>query len=151
MAEALREAQKAALLGDVPVGAVLVCGEHIIARAHNEKEAKQDPTEHAEMMVIREACQKRGDWHLADCTLYVTLEPCPMCAGAMVSAHLGNLVFGASDSAYGACGSLFYVAGHPAFPHRMQVIGGIMQEECEKLLKDFFANKRREKENKREF
>ena len=78
MAEALREAQKAALLGDVPVGAVLVCGEQIIARAHNEKEAKQDPTEHAEMMVIRVACQKRGDWRLADCTLYVTLEPCPM-------------------------------------------------------------------------
>ena len=141
MAEALREAQKAALLGDVPVGAVLVCGEQIIARAHNEKEAKQDPTEHAEMMVIRVACQKRGDWRLADCTLYVTLEPCPMCAGAILNARIPRVFYGARDEAMGACGGVFNLFMED-FPNPPALVGGILSEECGQVLADFFAELR---------
>ena len=142
MCEAIKEAELAAVAGDVPVGAVIVRNGQIIARAHNEKEALKDPTCHAEILTIRAACQKLGDWRLDDCTLYVTLEPCPMCAGAMVSAHLGALVFGAPDSAYGACGSMFQVAAGPHLSHRVQILGGIEETACTQLLNDFFARRR---------
>ena len=138
MREALKEARAAASAGELPVGCVAVLGGEIVARAHNECEARRDATAHAELLAIQRASAARGDWRLKDVTLYVTLEPCPMCAGAMVQARVGRLVFGAPNPAQGCAGSLYRIPEDPAFPHFCPSDGGILREECEALLKESF-------------
>lgn len=140
--EALVEAKKAFAKGEVPIGAVIVFEEQIIARAHNLKEERQDPTAHAEIIAIREATTRLNTWRLAGCTIYVTIEPCPMCAGALVQARVSRLVFGAWDAKAGAAGSLVNLVQFPQFNHRMEVIGGIMEAECREIMWRFFENLR---------
>ncbi len=139
---ALEEAQLAAVAGDVPVGAVIVKDGSVIACAHNMKEALNDPTAHAEILAIREAAKVLGNWRLTGCCIYVTLEPCPMCAGAIVAARLSRLVFAAPDSIWGAVGSVFHIPAHLNANHDTEVTGGIMEKEAAFLLKDWFALKR---------
>jgi len=143
MREALIEARAAARRDEVPVGAVLVnniSGE-IIARAQNSVERTSDPTAHAEMLALREGARVLNTWRLSECTLYVTLEPCAMCAGATISARLGRLVFGAFEERTGCCGSIFDLTTG-VFLHGMQTIGGILEDECAELMKDYFRGKR---------
>ncbi|MDD6143087.1 MAG: nucleoside deaminase [bacterium] len=142
MLEALKEAQKAYELGEIPVGAVIAHEGEVIARAHNLRETIGDPTAHAEVLAIREAAQKLGRRRLSGCTLYVTLEPCPMCAGAMVMACLDRCYFGAKDERQGCCESLYALPSDPAFYHRVSCVGGLMEAECAELLKGFFSKKR---------
>ncbi len=143
MREALREAQQAFDEGEIPVGAVMALDGQIIARAHNLREKTGDPTAHAEVLAIREAAKALGGRRLNQCTLYVTLEPCPMCAGAMVMACLKKCYFGARDERQGCCESVYALAGDPAFYHRVPCIGGLLEEESSRLLKDFFRNRRK--------
>lgn len=142
MQAALEMAEAAAKMGEMPVGCVIVRKGEIIARSHNECEALHDPTAHAEILAIRRAAAKLGDWRLTDCTLYVTLEPCPMCAGAMVQARLGRLVFGAYDEACGCAGSVYRIPEDPAFNHFCKSEGGVLKAECRAALDRFFAEKR---------
>lgn len=142
MKEALREAEKAYTKGEVPIGAVIVYGDKIIARAHNLKEERQDPTAHAEILAIRDAALYLNSWRLKDTTIYVTLEPCPMCAGALVQARVDTLVFGLWDGKAGAAGSLINIAHFPKFNHRIEIFGGIMEEECKHIMQRFFAKRR---------
>lgn len=143
MEMALAEANKAFEIDEIPVGAILVHQNKIIARAHNRRELDQDPTGHAEILVLREAAKKLNRWRLTDCVLYVTLEPCPMCAGAIVMARLGRLVYGVSDYKTGAIESLFNIPSHPHLNHQVQVTAGIKEEACRDLLQNFFREKRR--------
>ena len=138
MLEALREAERAGRRGEVPVGAVVVGAGRVLGRAGNAIEAAQDPTAHAEMLALRQAAAALGTRRLLATTLYVTLEPCAMCAGAAVLARVPRLVFGASDPKAGACGSLRNVAEDPRLNHRCQVRGGVLEQECAELLKGFF-------------
>lgn len=138
MAIALEEAEKALATGDVPIGAIIVRNGVIIAKAYNQVEALHDPTAHCELLAIRSAVCAIGDKHLTDCTLYVTLEPCSMCAGAIVLARIPEVVFGASDPKTGACGSLYLIADDNRLNHQAKIIGGIMETECSTLLKQFF-------------
>lgn len=142
MTMALEEAEKAAQAGEIPVGAVLVRDGEVLSRAHNLRETLHDPTAHAEMLCMRQAAMASGSWRLKGCTLYVTLEPCPMCAGAMVMSQLSACVFGASDARQGCCGSVYDLPGDPALGAATVWQGGVMAEECAALLKDFFASKR---------
>ena len=142
MRAALEEARAAAAHGDVPVGAVVVREGRIIARRHNERELSNDPTAHAEVLVLRDAAAAVGSWRLDDCTLVVTLEPCVMCAGAALSARIGTLVFGAADPKGGATGSLYSVVSDPRLNHNPPTVHGVLAEECADLLTDFFAGKR---------
>jgi tRNA(adenine34) deaminase len=142
MEAALAEAEKARIIGEVPVGAVIVLGDSIIARAYNQKEILQDPTAHAEMLAIREATKNIKAWRLAGATLYVTLEPCCMCAGAIIHARIDTVVFGASDSKGGACGTCFNLLQNSLLNHQVEVIAGIMEEKCSRLLKGFFKDLR---------
>jgi tRNA(adenine34) deaminase len=144
---ALAQARQAALHGDVPVGAVIVKEDKIIARGRNRREEKHDPTAHAEIEALRKAAKKLGGWYLHGCTLYVTLEPCPMCAGAAMQARLDGIVFGAHDPKAGCCGSLMNLPEDTRFPHRLDVIGGVMEEECAGVLKEFFRLRREKKIN----
>lgn len=144
MKQALKEAEKAAEAGEVPVGAVVVLGGEIIACGYNLKESGKDATLHAEMIAIREACLSLGGWRLPGTTLYVTLEPCPMCAGAMVQARLDRLVFGAFDPKCGAAGSVVELLRRPEFNHQVQVAAGFMEEEAVGLLREFFRRRRLE-------
>ena len=137
---ALEEAARSG--ADVPVGAVVVRDGQVIAAAHNEREAGDDPFAHAEMLAMRQACQRLGTRRLRDCTLYVTLEPCPMCAGALVMAEMGACVFGAYDPRQGCCGSVYDLPHDPAFFHRVPCTGGVMEQECADQLRDFFREKR---------
>ena len=141
MSAALDEARSAALEGEIPVGAVIVKDGEIIARAHNNREATGDATGHAELLAIRRACEVMGGWHLEKCTLYVTLEPCPMCMGAIVNSRLGKVVFGAKDAKAGACGSVIDLRNYP-LNHKPIVEKGFMSDECAKILSDFFKTKR---------
>ena len=143
MREALIEARVAAAASEMPVGCVVVRDGRIIARAHNECEALGDATAHAELLAIRRASAACGDWRLNACTLYVTLEPCPMCAGAIVQARIGRLVYGARDPGQGCAGSLYRICEDPAFPHFCRSEGGVLAEECTALLGDFFDRARR--------
>ena len=143
MRSALAEAQLAAEAGEVPVGAVVVCGGELIARAGNQRETARDPLAHAEILVIRAAAAALGRWRLSGCTLVVTLEPCPMCAGAIVNARLDRLVYGASDPRAGAAGSILDVVRDPRLNHRAEVLGGVCAEEAASLLRAFFAARRR--------
>jgi len=142
MALALREAQAAFEADEVPVGAIIVYEGRVIGRAHNQKELLRDPTAHAEMLAITQACEFLNNWCLADATIYVTLEPCAMCAGAMVLARIGRLVYGAHDPKAGAAGSVLDVVRHSQLNHRMQVTAGVLAGECGALLTEFFRIKR---------
>ena len=142
MEMALEEARQAAREGEIPVGAVLVREGRVVARNHNRREQDRDATAHAEVLVLREACRQLGRWRLSDTALYVTLEPGPMCAGAIWNARVGRLVYGAWDSAAGACGSQFNLPAHPSLNFRTQVTAGVMEEECRKILQDFLKARR---------
>jgi tRNA(adenine34) deaminase len=142
MALALEEARLAATQGEVPVGAVLVVGGEVIASRGNERERRHDPTAHAEMLVLRDGAGLVGGWRLREATLYVTLEPCAMCAGAMVLARINRLVYGADDPKAGAAGTIFNIVDHPTLNHRLQVRSGVMSKEGSRLLQEFFAERR---------
>jgi tRNA(adenine34) deaminase len=139
---ALREAERALKHDDVPIGAVLVRDGELVAAAHNERELRQDPTAHAEVIALREAAHLEGSWRLLDTVVYVTLEPCAMCAGALVLARVPRVVYGASDPKAGACGSVLDVLGEPRLNHRPEVAGGLLAQECGELLSGFFASRR---------
>ncbi|HUB73635.1 MAG TPA: tRNA adenosine(34) deaminase TadA [Solirubrobacteraceae bacterium] len=139
---AVREAERALEHEDVPIGAVLVHDGEVIAATHNERELRQDPTAHAEILALREAARALGSWRVLDTVLYVTLEPCAMCAGAIVLARVPRVVFGAVDAKAGACGSVLDVLGQPRLNHRADVAGGLLARECGELLSDFFASRR---------
>lgn len=143
MREALREAHKAYELGEVPIGAVLVRGEEVIARGHNLRESMRDPTAHAEILVLQQAAQRLGGWRLSGCTLYVTLEPCPMCAGALVQARVERLVYGAPDPKAGCAGTLLNLVQFSPFNHQLEMRSGLLQEECAALLQQFFRQLRK--------
>lgn len=145
MGEALRQATRAYAAGEVPVGAVLVRAGRIIARAYNQVELLKDATAHAEMLVLTQGEQAVGDWRLTDCTLYVTKEPCPMCAGAVVHTRLARVVFGAGDPKGGAAGGALNLLQFPGLNHHCEITGLVRAEECRSLLKSFFAEQRREK------
>jgi tRNA(adenine34) deaminase len=139
---ALREAARALEHEDVPIGAVVVQGGEVIGAGHNERELRADPTAHAEMIALREAARAIGSWRILDSVMYVTLEPCAMCAGAIVLARLPRVVFGATDPKAGAAGSVFNVLEEPRLNHRPQVESGLLAEECADLLRAFFAPRR---------
>jgi tRNA(adenine34) deaminase len=139
---ALREAEQALKHEDVPIGAVVVRGGEVAAVAHNERELRQDPTAHAEILALRDAARIEHSWRLLDATLYVTLEPCAMCAGAIVLARTARVVFGASDAKAGACGSVMDVLGEPRLNHRPEVRAGLLAAECGELLSRFFQARR---------
>jgi tRNA(adenine34) deaminase len=144
MQAAIHEARLALEHDDVPVGAVLVDGEgRVIGRGHNEREHLQDPTAHAEILALQEGAQVLGHWRLLDTTLFVTLEPCAMCAGAIVLARVPRVVYGTADPKAGAAGSVLDVLAEPRLNHRPEVVGGVLAEECAALLVDFFAARRR--------
>ncbi len=142
MEQALQQAALAPHVGEVPIGAVLVHNHKVIAAGHNYREISQDPTAHAEMVVIRQAAEQLRTWRLTETTLYVTLEPCPMCAGAIVQSRIARLVFGAWDPKAGACGSIFDIPAERRLNHRVQVMGGLLEQESRKLLQTFFQAKR---------
>ena len=142
MRAALSEAQKAADEGETPVGAVLVAGGELIAAGHNAREAKHDVTSHAEMEAIRAAASKKGDWRLSDMTLYVTLEPCPMCAGAILAARIPRVVYGAKDATAGAMGSVLNLPRYP-LGARPEVVAGVLADESRALLQSFFRSRRK--------
>ena len=147
MIEALGEAEKAFAIGEIPIGAVIEKDGQIVGRGHNLTESMKDPTAHAEMMAIRQAARNLGGWRLIGCNLYVTVEPCTMCAGAMVWARIDNLYIGAMDPKAGACGSVFNIVSDDRLNHRINVETVIMEEECSKIMKAFFAQLRNRKKN----
>jgi tRNA(adenine34) deaminase len=142
MERAILAASHAHALGEVPVGAVLVHAGRVVATGWNTRETQRDPTGHAELMALRLGSEALGRWRLTGCTLYVTLEPCPMCAPAIVQARLDRVVFGAYDPKLGAAGSVFSLIERPEYPHRVEVIGGIMEAECQAQLRAFFESRR---------
>jgi len=139
---AVREAARAPEHGDVPVGALVVRSGEVVATAHNERELRQDPTAHAEILVLREAARAGGSWRVLDAALYVTLEPCAMCAGAIVLARVARVAWGTADPKAGAAGSVLDVLGESRLNHRPDVAGGLLADECAALLSDFFASRR---------
>ncbi len=141
MTEALYEAKLAFDMGEIPVGAVVVRDGEIIGRGHNQRENKKSATAHAEVLAIEQACQRVGDWRLSGCTLYVTLEPCPMCAGAIVNSRIAKVVFGCTDRAAGCCGSLINFNAYP-FNHAFQIESGVCESEAAELITSFFEKKR---------
>jgi len=145
---ALRQAALAPAIGEIPIGAVLVYKEEVLAAAHNYREVSQDPTAHAEMIVIRKAAEQLRTWRLTETTLYVTLEPCLMCTGAIVQSRIARLVFGAWDPKAGACGSMFDLRAERRLNHRVEVLGGILEQESQALLQEFFQQRRRETSEK---
>lgn len=145
MQEALKEAKKAFNKIEVPVGAVIVKDGKIIARAHNQKETKLDTTKHAEILAIQKASKKLSSWRLVNCEMYVTLEPCPMCAGAIINSRIKKIYIGTMDEKTGACGSKLNLFKDYTFNHKVEYETGIMQEKCEKILKDFFRKLRKTK------
>jgi tRNA(adenine34) deaminase len=139
---ALAEATRALAHGDVPVGAICIVDGEVVSSAHNERELRHDPTAHAEILALRAASQALGTWRLDNATLVVTLEPCPMCAGAVIAARVGRLVFGATDPKAGACGSLYQLCNDPRLNHELPVTPGVLEQEAGALLTTFFASKR---------
>ena len=142
MREALAEAEKAYALGEVPIGAVVVLGDEIIGRGHNLRETLVDSTAHAEIVALREAARNIGDWRLNDAIVYVTIEPCPMCAGAMIQFRVRTVVYGAADSKAGAVDSIMDVLREPRFNHRVGVVSGILEEDCRAIIRRFFRELR---------
>jgi tRNA(adenine34) deaminase len=147
MGEALRQATRSYEIEEVPIGAIIVREGQIIARAHNQVELLKDATAHAEMLAITQAEEAIGDWRLNECTLYVTKEPCPMCAGAIVHVRLGRVVFGAADPKAGAAGSAMNLLDFPTLNHRSQITRGVREPECRTLLQAFFLEQRERKKN----
>lgn len=150
---ALAEAEKAYARGEIPIGAVLVHNEDgtVVSRGHNLRESKNDATAHAEMEAIREACARLNRWRLSGLTLYVTIEPCAMCAGALVNSRIDRLVYGSTESKFGAVESIFNVVNHRLLNHRLSVTAGVLEDECRQLMKDFFRMRREQnKQKKRE-
>lgn len=148
MKEALKEAQAAFEASEVPIGAVLVdSAGAIVARAHNMRETWHDGTAHAEIIALQQAAKTLGRWRLAGLTLYVTIEPCPMCAGALVMSRVDRVVYGAPDAKAGACESLFNIVSHPALNHQLEMRAGVMEDECRALMKRFFRERRRKRES----
>ena len=145
MREALRQAQKAAAIGDVPIGCVIVRGDKIIARGYNRRNADKSVLSHAEIISIKKACKKIGDWRLEDCTMYVTLEPCPMCAGAIVQARIPRIAVGCMNPKAGCAGSVLDMLHVPGFNHQAEVTEGVLGQECSKLMSDFFQSLRERK------
>lgn len=148
MRSALREAKKAYELGEVPIGCVIVYQDKIIGRGYNRRNTDKSTLAHAEISAIRKASKKIGDWRLEECTMYVTLEPCQMCAGAIVQARITNVVMGCMNAKAGCAGSVYNILQEPKFNHQVNVVRGIMEEECSEILKDFFKSLR--KKNKEE-
>lgn len=144
---ALTEARIAFQEGEIPVGAVIACGDVLLARAHNRRENDKDPTAHAEIIALKEAAKQTGKWKLTGLTLYVTLEPCPMCAGAIAMSGISRVVFGASDAQYGCTGSVYRLTEDPAFPTYCPADGGLMENECKCLIDEFWKQIRKEKKN----
>lgn len=142
MRRALAAADRAAAAGEVPVGCVIARGAEVLAESHNLRETLQDPTAHAEIPAIVEAARKLGSWRLEGCTLYVTLEPCPMCAGAIVNSRIPRVVYGADDPKAGACRSLYQIVTDPRLNHRAELVSGVLAGECAARLRDFFAARR---------
>lgn len=142
MRAALEEARAAERLGEVPVGAIVVRNDTIISAAGNRRETRQDPTAHAEILALQEAGKKTGTWYLDDSILFVTLEPCPMCAGALVNARVQGLVYGAEDPKAGACSSLYNIPGDRRLNHNLPIVAGVLGEECGELLSAFFRRLR---------
>jgi len=142
MGEALAEAEKAERIGEVPVGAVVVLDGAIVGRGHNRRETSFDPTSHAEILALRDASEQLQRWRLTGCTMYVTLEPCPMCAGALVNARVDNLVFGATDPKAGSCGSLYNIPCDERLNHRLDVLTGVRADEASLQLRSFFRKRR---------
>ena len=145
MEEAIKEAEKAAQLGEVPIGAVVVCNGQIVGRGHNLREQDNDPTAHAEICALRQAGQTLGSWRLANCTLYVTMEPCPMCCGALINSRVDTVLYGASEPKFGSAGSQLNLLQFPGFNHNVHIVGPIDQERCSGLMKEFFAQLRRKR------
>lgn len=146
MREAIRQAHKAAALGDVPIGCVIVRQGQIIARGYNRRNADKSVLSHAEIISMKKACKKLGDWRLEDCTMYVTLEPCPMCTGAIINARIRRLCYGAKDPKAGSCGSIVNLFELP-YNHKPQVISGVLEEACAERLSGFFRSLRERKKN----
>ena len=146
MKMALAEARKAYQRAEVPIGAVVVCDDQVVGRGFNLREQTQDPTSHAEMIALREAAENEASWRLEDCQLYVTLEPCPMCAGAILQSRIKRLVYGASDPKAGAVRSLYQLLDDDRFNHQVEVEAGVLEEESAQLLKDFFRELRQRKD-----
>jgi len=144
MREALRQAQKAYAADEVPVGALVVREGKILGRAHNQVELLKDATAHAEMLALTQAEAAVGDWRLIDCDLYVTKEPCAMCAGAMVHTRIRRVIFGCADPAAGAAGSMMNLLQVPSFNHRSEIVSGVLQEQCAAILQDFFRKRRKQ-------
>jgi tRNA(adenine34) deaminase len=142
MRVALKEARRAIVHGDVPVGAVVIREGSVIATAHNERERAQDPTAHAEILALRAAAAESSSWRLEDCAVVVTLEPCAMCAGALVLARVARLVFGAADEKAGACGSLYNLLADPRLNHEVPITRGVLAGECARVITEFFADRR---------
>ena len=142
MRMALEEAALAPAVGEVPIAALIVQDSQVLARAHNYRELWQDPTAHAEVIAIRAAATALGTWRLTDTTLYVTVEPCSMCIGAIILARVSRVVFGAWDPKAGACGSLFDITNEPRLNHRVEIVGGLLEEESQTLLQQFFRQLR---------
>ena len=145
MREALKEAKKAYSTYEVPVGAVVVYNGEIIGRGYNQRENLKDPTAHAEILAIKDASRYLDAWRLLDCTMYVTLEPCAMCAGAIVNARIGRLVIGTRDPKRGCCGTIEDLTNHPKFNHRLEVEFGVLEDECSSIISDFFKELRESK------
>lgn len=149
MQAAIAEAKLAAEMLEVPIGAVVVYGDEIIGRGHNLRETTHSPTAHAEMLAIEQAAQHLGDWRLEGCRLYVTLEPCPMCAGAILLSRIEHLIFGTSDPKAGCVGTMMNLLQDRRFNHQSKVTSGVLQQECASLLQDFFRQLRQQKKKKR--
>ena len=149
MKEAIRQAKKAAALGDVPIGCVIVYQDKIIGRGYNRRMADKTVLAHAEIIAMRKACKKMGDWRLEDCTMYVTLEPCPMCAGAIVQARIPRVVIGCMNPKAGCAGSILNLLQVPQFNHQVEMEKGILEEECSQMLKQFFKELREKSREKK--
>jgi tRNA(adenine34) deaminase len=147
MREAIKAAQIAKENGDVPIGAVIVYENQVIGRAYNQREQLQDPTAHAEIIALTQAASAKESWRLNGCTMYVTLEPCPMCAGALVLSRMVRLVYGCDDPKAGACRSLYNIVTDGRLNHRLEVTSGILEEQCREQLQQFFARRRQENKN----
>ncbi|MCD1147965.1 tRNA adenosine(34) deaminase TadA [Peptoniphilus sp. KCTC 25270] len=149
MREALKEAQKAKDLGEVPIGAVIVQGEKIIGRGYNRREIDGDPVSHGEILAIQMAAKEMISWRLEECDLYVTIEPCPMCMGAILNSRINHLYIGAMNPRFGAAGSVVNLADYKAFNHSVEVESGILEEECSEMMQSFFRELRTKKEKKK--
>ena len=148
MQAAFAEAQRAQALGEVPVGALVIFEEQVVGRGFNRRETDHDPLAHAEILAIREASETLGRWRLSGCELYVTLEPCPMCAGAIVNSRLDRLVYGASDPRAGAAGTVFDLVRDERLNHQVEVVDGVLRDDCSRILSEFFADLRARRKTK---